>query len=1166
LKKAWIILVILLTLLIPKHVAVFGAGSQSLMSMKQTNPATLWVYLPDGHRVGSNPDIWLHKGWVMYQSGNTWTFTLKIKQQSHCLSSFDTHLIIALNDEAYNNLIDLVVDGISVPSLAFKFGRPHLYGIEWWPNDVYPTWFNDTLVNLGTIHPKQVKEIVVRVTFSDPTNAKIHFDAYGKTVPFDPPCPGFITRNPNGRDSTVLWKYVPQPPEAEFTWVPPYPCVNQTVTFNASESSPNGGEITSYRWDFGDGNITITNQTIITHIYYDIGTYAVTLNVTDSEGLWDTETKNITVVTTPTVSIQPPETIWTYETRSIGENLTIDVYVNNVTNLWAWKLGLTFNASVLQCLEVSEGSFLKSGGNTTWTPGVINNTIGVISPFECSLLEGGTPVSGSGVLASILFTTINYGNSSLHPINVTLYDSGMSVIPVNVFDGHFAFIPPPPFGPTAFFTYSPVAPYANQPVTFNASESEPGWTGWEPAPIVSYEWDFGDGNITITNEPTIIHIYSTMDVYNVTLTVTDSEGRTDSYLRTLIVDAIAPNAYFEWDPFYPIYGETVTFNASLSTPDGGELISYEWNFGDGNTDSGVVVTHIFQAGGTYNVTLTVTDSEGKSDTTWRLISVLTEIYTTPPAYAASYLGEEFSIEIKVENVTNLYSFEFKLGYNTTLLDATDIEEGLFLSSFGNTIIEKMEINDTVGYVWVSISLEPSSPAANGSGVLAFISFNVTFATEWPESVSCVLDLYDTILTDVNGYNILHESQDGLYIFVPPIVPPTAAFSYSPEYPLVNETVTFNASESSPNGGEITSYRWDFGDGNITEVNVSIITHSYSLSNIYNVTLTVFDNQGLNDTTWAIVKVYLNPESPSPDFNWIPVSPVKGEIVTFNASTSQPGFDGTNTCPIAWYYWDFGDGTAPINTTDPVITHTFSSAGTYDVNLTVYAPPSSEAHPSYYPYGITIKQITVTVQTYTLTIATTSGGTTDPPPGNYTYDEGTVVSVTALPEANYQFDYWELDGVFYSNQSTVEVVMDSDHELKAFFKYLPPLSVSISPTSVTIYLGDSVTFTSSTSGGVPPYSYQWYLNNAPVSGANQTSWTFTPTASGIYYIYLKVTDSNNNIAQSETAKVTVISIPVGGYAVSVSLTEKTSVAPLTTAYILLIISFSILLSLTKRKRK
>jgi len=103
---------------------------------------------------------------------------------------------------------------------------------------------------------------------------------------------------------------------------------------------------------------------------------------------------------------------------------------------------------------------------------------------------------------------------------------------------------------------------------------------------------------------------------------------------------------------------------------------------------------------------------------------------------------------------------------------------------------------------------------------------------------------------------------------------------------------------------------------------------------------------------------------------------------------------------------------------------------------------------------------------------------------------------------------------------------------------PPLTVSISPLSATILVGQPVTFTSIVSGGYPPYSYQWYLNGNPVSGATSETWTFTPSTSGIFYVYLKVTDSKGNTAQSDTARIIVSTVPVGGYSIPVDTKAKT----------------------------
>jgi len=904
-------------------------SEQTLLQTHKVNPSTLKVYLPEGEYAGSNPDPWLDKGWLLYKPGNTWTFKVRVYQGSCSLESYDTHLIIAINDYAYTNLIDLKINGIRIPKTTFKHGRPCLYGIYNWPNDIYPTWYEDTYINLGKIKPKQYKEVEVYASFSQATNARIHFDAYGSRIPCKPKTPGDITRNANSKDSTVLWKAEPTPPTAHFTWTPPTPCINQPVTFDASASTPNGGTIISYEWNFGDGNITTTNNPTIIHTYNTIGNYTVTLKVTDSEGLWDTETKTIRIVAIPTVSVKPPEIIWTYQEHTIGETFTIDLYINNVTDLWSWQAGMTFNASALRCLSFEEGPFLKQGGTTSWTPGVIDNNAGIIYPHYCTL-TGSVPVSGNGVLGTITFKVIYYGNSTLHPTNVILKDKNSNIIPSQVCDGSFSFIPPPKHGPTASFYYLPIAPYANQPITFNASESQPGWTGWYPAPIVNYRWDFGDGNITDTSNPMIVHYYAKMNTYIVTLIVTDSQGLSDTYSRTIIVDAIAPEAYFTWEPTYPLYGETVTFNASLSDPKGGYILAYEWNFGDGNIASGEIVTHAFTAGGTYNVTLTVYDSEGKSDTTWRLVSVLTEITVTPPTYTASYLGEQFMITIDVANITNLYRFEFKLSYNTTLLDVLDIEEGTFLKLFGETIIEKIEIHEAEGYIWIAVSLKPSSPPANGSGTLAIIEFNATYASAWPTIVGCSLHLYNTQLSDPSGNPILHVVYDGLYQFVPPIpVPPVAAFIYTPPDPKVNEMIKFDASGSIPNGGTITEYRWNFGDSNITTTTNPIIWHKYNAQGNFNVTLTVTDSEGLSDTTWQIISVTTPPPTPQPPtaaFTWTPTIGKVNEPVTFDASASTP-----NGGTIISYEWNFGDtGTG----TGKIISHTYTAPGYFTVTLKV----------------------------------------------------------------------------------------------------------------------------------------------------------------------------------------------------------------------------------------
>lgn len=205
-------------------------------------------------------------------------------------------------------------------------------------------------------------------------------------------------------------------------------------------------------------------------------------------------------------------------------------------------------------------------------------------------------------------------------------------------------------------------------------------------------------------------------------------------------------------------------------------------------------------------------------------------------------------------------------------------------------------------------------------------------------------------------------------------------------------------------------------------------------------------------------------------------------------------------------------------------------------------------------------------TYQLAIDATTGGTTNPTTGKYTHPAGSSAQVTALPSINYTLNYWELDGGNVGSTNPYTVLMNANHTIKAVFKYSPPLSVSISPLEATIGVGQSVIFTSNASGGTTPYSFQWYLDNSPVSGATLDSWTFTPTSEGIYFVYLKVTDTLNQTAQSETARIIVSSIPVGGYTEYLTSPAGQTRTMNIALYILLIGLFAAGSSLSKRKRK
>ncbi|MEM4704718.1 MAG: hypothetical protein QXJ02_06600, partial [Candidatus Bathyarchaeia archaeon] len=123
------------------------------------------------------------------------------------------------------------------------------------------------------------------------------------------------------------------------------------------------------------------------------------------------------------------------------------------------------------------------------------------------------------------------------------------------------------------------------------------------------------------------------------------------------------------------------------------------------------------------------------------------------------------------------------------------------------------------------------------------------------------------------------------------------------------------------------------------------------------------------------------------------------------------------------------------------------------------------------------------------------------------------------------------------------------------------SVIINPPLAIITIGQSVNYTSIVNGGIPPYSYAWYVNGTYVGSG--TTLLYTPPFVGTYYVYLNVTDHTGTTAQSNIAKIIVNApAPVGGYSIGVN----TSTALRATAYLALVFLLGAMLSLAKRKRK
>ncbi len=108
---------------------------------------------------------------------------------------------------------------------------------------------------------------------------------------------------------------------------------------------------------------------------------------------------------------------------------------------------------------------------------------------------------------------------------------------------------------------------------------------------------------------------------------------------------------------------------------------------------------------------------------------------------------------------------------------------------------------------------------------------------------------DLAWKDVNLTNNVRLSSTPIYITSPPV----ASFVSIPTRPLVNETITFDASASFDPDGNITLYEWDFGDDTtatyIEGVNLTdVTTHTYTSIGNYSVTLNVTDNDEFSNSS------------------------------------------------------------------------------------------------------------------------------------------------------------------------------------------------------------------------------------------------------------------------------------------------------------------------------
>ena len=184
--------------------------------------------------------------------------------------------------------------------------------------------------------------------------------------------------------------------------------------------------------------------------------------------------------------------------------------------------------------------------------------------------------------------------------------------------------------PVADFSYLPLKPTDLESVSFIDLSRDTDGT------IISWFWDFDDGNVS--TDPNPKHNYSDDGTYTVTLTVTDNNSEMHSISKEIAILNVGPNASAHVNKTVFTLGEPVSFTG-LGHDKDGSIASWLWNFGDGNSSQSQNATHIYAKSGTYNVSLTVTDND---EATIRDVVTITVI-ETPSNKTDTLSGDEEKI-------------------------------------------------------------------------------------------------------------------------------------------------------------------------------------------------------------------------------------------------------------------------------------------------------------------------------------------------------------------------------------------------------------------------------------------------------------------------------------------------------------------------------------------
>lgn len=749
--------------------------------------------------------------------------------------------------------------------------------------------------------------------------------------------------NINGSNTLTRSQFITvhEPPTVNFSGSPLSGCFPLNVQFSDLSTPGAGNTNDTWLWDFGNGNTSTLKNPIATYI--TTGSFSVTLTVTNDKGCTKTlsrpnyisVTNGVTALFTHTqpAVCSPPASI-SFTNNSTGPPILSyywdfgDGNFSTAINPTHTYLGSgsfivkLVTTSSSGCVDSMLSNPIVIGGITTSFDSPTN--ICVNAPANFTNTSFPVPVSslwtfGDGGTANSMNATHSYTTPGTY--TVWLYNTYSSCT-----DSISRTITVDP-RPTADFS-APITYRCSPPLTVNFQDLSSGGA-------ISWQWNFGDGNTSSSQNP--VHTYTSFGNFTVTLVVTNSFGCTDTLTRTNYIRIEPASISIPNLPARGCIPFTITMSPVIISPD--PITTYEWDFGDGGTSTLANPTYTYISQGTYTVRLIITSNSGCRDTL--IVTNAIRVGSKPVAnFSATPIpvcGKQpvFFTDLSTPAVDE-WLWDFGDGGTSTMQNPTHQ-----YSDTGYFTIRLIATNngcpDTLvrtNYVRVLPPIALFDPVPNCTNRLqfSFIDRSIDPQTwEWDFGDGSPLSTtqnpvhnfpafgnYTVRLIVTNG-----ACADTIYNTIRTI---DEQPDFTADQLAACKIATINFTATNIQTANLSSYTWDFGDGNTATTASPTITHIYTTSGTYSVSLITTDLNGCRDSVGKINYIRIN--GPTANFSATNVAGCAGLTTTFNDLSTTDGLNSINS-----WQWNFGDGVIQ-NFSSPPFLHTYNSTGVFSVQLVI----------------------------------------------------------------------------------------------------------------------------------------------------------------------------------------------------------------------------------------